>query len=1679
MAEENGGSLGVRAVIDASDVRKGAEQYIRAIEDMRKTSESAAGKMGDSLSFISKQLNTLADVTAATRAKITALFSEMANATPKDAGAAKQIASLQTGADTVTRACDTMMTRINTTGATAKARMKEVREEQSFLKSQIDEMTARYAELGKRLESLTKKRSAIAAQPISSDPLSAGVRDKKLATTDNSIAATRAEMQRIQQLTAEYKGQLQANNAEMSALANQTGNAGNKTVTLRTEMRNARQEVASMLMAGKENTAEFGRAVTAANKLTAAFKKSSLAVSGKSLAFNSFDMLATSVNGAVGAVTTYMGIAGLFVKDQEELAAVQKDLQAVMSISLGVQQMLTAATQISVKWDALKAAALAAVSAAETKSAAGATASAAANAVNTGAAVANTAANWTLAASFRAIGAAIKSIPIVGWALAAIAAVVAAATAVTTAVKKAAAQSQEVRETEKREQQRLAAEQKALADEARKNAASKVKGMNEDIAASAGKLISKYKELREEWSQLGGSVSKQSAFLKSHKADFDTLGVSINNSVQANDFFINQTDSFVESCTRRARAIAAIKLAEENETESLKLQLENEDLKTNTRDVKSRTKFGNGDRVKGATFEDVKKGFHAAGQGGTFDKMWAQLEKTYAKNPKTLQGLKNSWVEQLTENGGSIGTGKNKLTANSNVLAKIDRERAYRQKRSSDALRIEANNKQIAKNDAQNKELYKTALDEGAAADKKNKYKAPAKSGGSGRGGNNNTKSDAERRYEAEQRYNELTLNEQKAFADKSADLAQLLINKMDANATQEIAQIRADKEKQLSELDEWINDLAQKRKELARDNWVGAKEGRTEQQWANTAQGKKTDAEWTQDLYENNSNIKDVADKLRSEINAAADDAENAAIDKVLSKYSGDSDRASQIKSLKSDIAALEEIIAEYEKAGDKVRANDARRARESAKVDLSFLSGKRDLWTKYLSEFGSFAEKAAALKEQFDHDTAGMDKNSPEYLTKENEYKEQSGSLYADEKWQDFSYLDYFSDWGELADETLVKVRDYLREILEEDEKLDANGRNKLFEKYEKAEDTLSERNKSKRSGGFGGIFGLIGDKKQEKEQQKEEKKMWDERLKISQKQLSIAQKEYDTKKDTYDKAEKGFMDCLNGIDSDELKEYMKGKSPEELAKEATADGGGALGQISGIGDKIEQIKGFAQQFQGAQGGLQSAAQGVQGAQAGVQGATAGAAAAGGGGGGGGGGASAVAIVDKIVNGINDNVQSLGKLMEEVGVNMENPDHNQNVEGLKSFMAASQSAADGWNSLKNGDFVGAAAGVIGSLTNLYDSFQHFMGIKSSMEEYIEAKEKYDVLVDAWDTLIDRKQKYMDISWGEEAEAAGKDAIKVAETKETNTRKIAKQYNSAWQRKNHSAGHKFEEKMTSQDWRDLESATGVSFGKDSSKLFDLTRKQIESLMMNAQDVWAKLDDKQREYLESIMEAGDDIEDTVESVQEKLTGITFDDMTSNFMDALGDMSSSAGDFVSDFKDIMRSAIVGNMLGEKSQAIMEDFLKRYRAAMAKGYLTSGESANLKEELETEARALFEERNNLLEAVGLGGTADDTQSKGFATASEDSVEELSGRMLAVNEAVYTIRDLVTTQGLAMTGMAEALAEVVTLDSSRNEWYNETLEIQRSSVSHLAAIERNTFELYGVNEKLDKIERNTRNI
>ena len=93
-----------------------------------------------------------------------------------------------------------------------------------------------------------------------------------------------------------------------------------------------------------------------------------------------------------------------------------------------------------------------------------------------------------------------------------------------------------------------------------------------------------------------------------------------------------------------------------------------------------------------------------------------------------------------------------------------------------------------------------------------------------------------------------------------------------------------------------------------------------------------------------------------------------------------------------------------------------------------------------------------------------------------------------------------------------------------------------------------------------------------------------------------------------------------------------------------------------------------------------------------------------------------SAVAVIDKIVNGINDAVQQLNGILDDLANTLDyvngKGDKLRDSNGygfMSAFSQASQGAADGWNSLKNGDIMGTARGVIKSWTGWYTGFaQH-----------------------------------------------------------------------------------------------------------------------------------------------------------------------------------------------------------------------------------------------------------------------------------------------------------------------------------------------------------------------------------
>lgn len=87
-----------------------------------------------------------------------------------------------------------------------------------------------------------------------------------------------------------------------------------------------------------------------------------------------------------------------------------------------------------------------------------------------------------------------------------------------------------------------------------------------------------------------------------------------------------------------------------------------------------------------------------------------------------------------------------------------------------------------------------------------------------------------------------------------------------------------------------------------------------------------------------------------------------------------------------------------------------------------------------------------------------------------------------------------------------------------------------------------------------------------------------------------------------------------------------------------------------------------------------------------------------------------STVSVIDTIVNGINNAVQSMKKFVDQIaddfdtlGKGGDGIRDSKGYQFVSGFSEASQGAADGWNSLKNGNIMGAVTGVYRSFSGWF----------------------------------------------------------------------------------------------------------------------------------------------------------------------------------------------------------------------------------------------------------------------------------------------------------------------------------------------------------------------------------------
>lgn len=136
----------------------------------------------------------------------------------------------------------------------------------------------------------------------------------------------------------ELEGARAALLAEKEALAGleeQMGSAGQKQATLRTQIAQLKQEMSLMT----EGTEEYREAMEHLGELQDQY--GDISTQGRIFSDDNKNIKATmdAVSGLSGAMTAGVGVASLFGMQEEKLAQIQTKLQAVMAITMGVQQV--------------------------------------------------------------------------------------------------------------------------------------------------------------------------------------------------------------------------------------------------------------------------------------------------------------------------------------------------------------------------------------------------------------------------------------------------------------------------------------------------------------------------------------------------------------------------------------------------------------------------------------------------------------------------------------------------------------------------------------------------------------------------------------------------------------------------------------------------------------------------------------------------------------------------------------------------------------------------------------------------------------------------------------------------------------------------------------------------------------------------------------------------------------------------------------------------------------------------------------------------------------------------------------------------------------------------------------------------------------------------------------------
>lgn len=431
------------------------------------------------------------------------------------------------------------------------------------------------------------------------------------------------------------------------------------------------------------------------------------------------------------------------------------------------------------------------------------------------------------------------------------------------------------------------------------------------------------------------------------------------------------------------------------------------------------------------------------------------------------------------------------------------------------------------------------------------------------------------------------------------------------------------------------------------------------------------------------------------------------------------------------------------------------------------------------------------------------------------------------------------------------------------------------------------------------------------------------------------------------------------------------------------------------------------------------------------------------------------------------------LGSVGEKVG------------KGLSGFNNASGAVAD----FASGNYIGAVAKGVSAIKDFGSALGIGGGNAAKVNKLTEENNK---AIESLTQRINLLKSAIEKNTGAKAVNIGNSTIKAQE--EINKRAMETlQAQMGYSSAHHSNAHYASDSKIAQMYRS-EVNNAISAGEDMKKsirglndVYDMSPEQIAAIKTYMPQLWEYLTSvgkyDKSEYWESVVQQAGKLETITASIKENITGMTLDNLRSEFKTTLMDMDSDVEDFADNFTQKMTDALLNIELGKEGGLYdeLKKWYDKYYDILKNEALSPDELEDALEDARKDYQVIVQKginvRDNIAKITGYdsASASQKATANGIKSITADQADQLVGRITAMQIAVEANRTTNSDMAENVTLGVNYLMRINESVSLSNETLDAILLQNVRSNSYLEDIVRYNKAMYeGWNEEIIKIRR-----